>query len=110
MLSISTNYKDGLLFVKLRGELTKDTTDKLDKKVTKKIENIGICNLVFNVANLKLIDFRGINKLLYNYEIVKKIGGKTYICGNNINIENVFKKSRILNYIKEIRDINLIKG
>ena len=34
-----------------------------------KIENSGICNLVFNVTNLKLIDYKGINKLLYNYEI-----------------------------------------
>lgn len=90
------------MFVRLRGELTKDTVSKLDKKVTNKIENLGICNLVFNVTNLKIIDYKGINKLLYNYEIIKKNKGKILLCGNNLNISKKIKKSRLLNYIYEI--------
>ena len=104
MLSVSTQYIGGILFVRLKGELTLDTTYKLDKKVTKKITDDNINNLVFNLKNLKLIDYRGINKLLYNYEIVKKIGGNILLCGNNININNVLKKSHLLNYINEIKD------
>lgn len=110
MLSISTDYNNGLLFIKLKGELTKDTFNKFDKKITNKIKKLNICNLIFNVEKLNLIDYRGIYKLLYYYELIKNIKGKTYLYGNNINIENIFKKSRILNYIKEIKDINLIKG
>lgn len=104
MLTINTEYREGIMFIRLKGELTKETVNKLDKKVTNKIENSGICNLVFNVTNLKLIDYKGINKLLYNYEIVKKNKGKILLCGNNLNIKNRLKKSRILNYIYEISD------
>ena len=68
------------------------------------VENIGICNLVFNVTNLKFIDYKGIYKLLYNYEIVKKNKGRVLLCGNNLKICNKLKKCRLLHYIKEIKD------
>ena len=104
MLTINTEYKKGIMFVRLKGELTKDTYYKLDKKVTNKIENLGINNLVFNVTNLKFIDYKGIYKLLYNYEIVKKNKGRVLLCGNNLKICNKLKKCRLLHYIKEIKD------
>lgn len=104
MLTINIEYREEIMFVKLKGELTKNTINKLDKKVTKKVEGLNICNLVFNVENLKIIDYKGINKLLYNYEIIKKNKGKILLCGNNINIKKILKNSRILKYILEIKD------
>ncbi len=92
------------MFVRLKGELTKDTYYKLDKKVTNKIENLGICNLVFNLEKLKYIDYKGIYKLLYNYELIIKNKGRILLCGNNLKINKILKKSRILNYIYEISD------
>lgn len=104
MLTINTEFKNGIMFARLRGELTKNTVNKLDKKVTYKIADSSICNLVFNITNLKEIDYKGINKLLYNYEIIKHNKGKIFLCGNNKNISKIIKKSRILNYIYEISD------
>lgn len=104
MLTINTDYRKGIMFVRLKGELTKDTVMKLDKKVTNKIKRCGICDLVFNVSNLKIIDYRGINKLLYNYEIIKQNKGKTLLCGNNFNISKILRKSHLLNYIYEVSD------
>lgn len=104
MLTISTEYRGEVFFVRLKGELTRDTVYKLDKKVTKKVENLSICNLVLNVINLKYIDYKGIYKLLYNYEMVKKNKGRVLLCGNNNNICKKLKKSRLLNYIYEVKD------
>ena len=60
--------------------------------------------------NLTTIDYKGINKLLYVYEIIKRKQGKTLLCGNNSNIKKKLKKSRILNYIYETKDeINAMK-
>ena len=86
ILTVNVLYRDNILLVRLKGELTKDTVYKLDKKVTKKVEGNECYNLVINVSNLKFIDYKGINKLLYNYEIVKKNKGKVLLCGNNLNI------------------------
>lgn len=104
MLTINTEFRKGIMFVRLKGELTKDTVNKLDKKVTKIVEENGICNIVFNVSDLKVIDYKGINRLLYNYELCKSNQGKILLCGNNYNIKSKLKKSRLLNYIYEISD------
>lgn len=102
MLNVVTEYRKGILFVRLRGKLNKDTIYKLHRKVTKKVKEGGIRNVVFNVTNLKQIDIRGINALLYNYEICKKNDGISFICGNNELINKNLKKGHVLNYIKEV--------
>ena len=104
MLIIKTDYREGIMFVRLKGELTKDSIIKLDKKVTKRVKSLSIHNLVLNVSNLKDIDYKGINRLFYNYEMIKENKGRIMLCGNNINIDKRLKKSRLLKYIKEISD------
>ncbi len=104
MLIIKTDYREGIMFVRLKGELTKDSIIKLDKKVTKRVKSLSIHNLVLNVSNLKDIDYKGINRLFYNYEMIKENNGSIMLCGNNINIDKRLKKSRLLKYIKEISD------
>ncbi len=104
MLSVRTEFRKGILFVRLKGELTKVTINKLNKKVTDVVKDNGIRNIVFNVSNLKSIDVKGINAIFYNYELCKKNEGTSLICGNNDNIRKRLKKSRLINYIYEIPD------
>jgi len=104
MLSVNTEYRNGIMFVRLKGYLNKNTIEKLDKKVTNVIDKMGIRNIVLNVTDLKQIDCKGINKLYYNYELCKKNDGTILLCGNNSKIESILKKSRILKYINEITD------
>lgn len=104
MLSVNTEFRKGIMFVRLRGDLTKATIEKLDRKVTSLVEKVGIRNIVLNVSDLKSIDYKGISKLLYNYELCKNNNGRMLLCGNNSRIENTLKKSRILKYIAEIKD------
>ena len=92
------------MYVKLKGELTKDTVDKLDRKVTMKIKKMDCCDLIYNVSDLKVIDYKGVNKLFYNYEIVNEKNGKVLLYGNNLNISKLLKKSRLLNYICELKN------
>ena len=104
MLSVGTEFRKGILFVRLKGELTKDTIDKLNKKVTNIVKENGIRNVVFNVSNLTSIDVKGINTIFYNYELCKKNEGRSLICGNNDSIRKKLKKSRLVNYIYETTD------
>ena len=104
MLNVGTEFRKGVLFVRLKGHLNKDTIDKLNKRVTKVVKENGIRNIVFNFSNLKSIDVKGINAIFYNYEIVKKNEGRSLMCGNNDNIRNKLKKTRLVNYIYEIKD------
>lgn len=104
MLNVITEFRRGILFVRLRGDLNKNTISKLNKKVTNIVKANGISNVVFNFSNLKSIDIKGINTIFYNYELCKKNDGRSFICGNNDNIRKKLKKSRLINYIYETTD------
>ena len=101
MLNVGTEFRKGILFVRLRGHLNKDTINKLNKRVTNIVKDNGIRNIVFNLTNLKSIDIKGINAIFYNYEICKKNEGRSLMCGNNDNIRKKLKRSRLINYIYE---------
>ncbi|MDD3392730.1 MAG: STAS domain-containing protein [Bacilli bacterium] len=105
MLNIDIEFRKGILFVRLKGELTKRTVDILNNEVTGLIKDNGIRNLVFNINGIDVIDIKGINALLYNYEIVKSNQGKSCICGiNNTLVNHRIKNSRLLKYMYEASD------
>ncbi len=104
MLNVGTEFRKGILFVRLKGDLNKNTIYKLNKRVTSVVKELGIRNIVFNFSKLRSIDFKGINTILYNYELCKKNNGKSLLCGNNDKIRERLKSSRLINYVYEISD------
>ena len=104
MLNVGTECRKGILFVRLRGHLNKDTIHKLNKRVTKVVKENGIRNIVFNFTNLKSIDIKGINTIFYNYELCRDNEGKSLMCGNNDHIRKKLKRSRLVNYVYETTD------
>lgn len=102
MLTVALEYRLGILFIRLKGDLNINTISKFDKKVISKIKEGGIINIVFNLSKLNNIDIKGIYKLLYCYELISKNNGSIFICGNNDNISKKLKDSHVLNYISEI--------
>lgn len=104
MLNVGTEFRKGILFVRLKGHLNKNTIYKLNKKVTNIVKENGIRNIVFNLSNLKSIDVNGINTIFYNYELSKNNDGRSLICGNNENIRQKLKRSRLINYLYETTD------
>ena len=110
MLNITTEFRKGILFVRLKGHLNKDTVYKLNKKVTNIVKDNGIRNIVFNFSKLKSIDMKGINAIFYNYELCKNNDGRSLMCGNNDGIRKKLKKSRLINYVYEtVDELNAMK-
>lgn len=104
-LDINMEFRKGILFIRLEGELTKDTAWKLNRDVTDLIKETGIRNVVFNVENLVAIDMKGISTLFYNYELCKQNQGKSLLCGvNHTMVRNRIKNSRLLKYMYETSD------
>lgn len=101
LLEIYNEFRKGILFIRLSGEFTKNTYQK-HKSVNNMIIDNGIKKVVFNLDNLNLIDKKGINCLLYSYELVKINKGECFICGINKNIRKKIEKSSLLNYLIEI--------
>lgn len=105
MLDINFEFRRGVLFIRLRGILTKNTVKKLDEEVTTLIRDNGIRNVVFNVSELDKIDLRGISRLFYNYELCKKNRGVSLLCCvDNDNIHEKIKGTRLLKYMVDVND------
>lgn len=104
MLKINLEFRKGILFVRLKGDLTKYTSNSLNEYLLPIIHNQGIKYLVFNLANIKLIDSIGKSTLEKNINEAKKNNGYGMICNcNNIfnnNIKIVENELSALNYIK----------
>lgn len=102
MLETDLEFRKGILFIRLNGELTKKTVSQLEEEVTKKIKKSGIQNIVFNIEKLINIDLKGINALFYTYELCQQNHGKSLLCGiQNTEIKVKLEKSRLLKYISE---------
>lgn len=113
-MRINTEYRGGILFVRLTGQLTKNTVNKLNKKVSFIVSNNGIRNIVFNVSKVSKIDYKGVHTLLYNYELATKNDGRVFICGVGEKIKRILKNNHLFNYIYEISDelcaLRVMKG
>lgn len=105
MLGINIEFHKGILFIRLDGNLDKNTVSKLKSEVTTLIKDNGIRNTVFNISNLNSIDCYGINALLNNYEICRDNNGKSLVCGINNNlVRHRINNSRLLKYMYETSD------
>ncbi len=90
MLSISYEFRKGILFIRLIGELTKDTSLQLKREIIDMIEDNGITNVVFNISKLIFIDSTGMNNLIKSFEMCKKNNGSALLCGLGKSTQMIF--------------------
>ena len=105
LLDINLEFCKGILFIRLKGILNKNTVNKLKDEVNSLVKENGIRNLVFNISELESIDCYGINALLNNYELCKINHGQSLVCGINNNlVKHRINNSRLLKYMYETSD------
>ena len=112
LLEINKEFRKGILFVRIKGMLTKDTVAYLNKEVTKMVAEMKICNVVFNISELDSIDIEGINALFYNYSLCKNENGIGMLCGVDSKFKEVFKNSLVKDMLwlkNEIQAINMVE-
>lgn len=104
MLRINTEFRKGVLFVRLSGKIS---DENYLESINTLVEDIGIKYVVLNIENIKKIDVNSINHIInYNKQILKK-QRRLLICDNNINRNRIFKNN-IPNIKCEIDAFSLI--
>lgn len=104
MLQVRTEYKKGVLFVRLKGR--HDNASYL-KKINWIIEEIGIKFVVLNITNLTDISLKSIKKIIdYRKKLIKE-KRLLIICDNN-PLRNTILKSSTRQIKKEIDAFTLI--
>lgn len=95
MLHIEFEFRKGILFLRLFGELTIRTLHQLKEEVEDIIENSGIYNIVINLKSIIRIDRVGIYGLYEEY-LARKQEGIFMICNSDSPFVNGFIFDSIL--------------
>lgn len=82
VLHIEFEFRKGILFLRLFGELTAKTLHQLKEEVEDIIENSGIHNIVINLKSVIRIDRIGIRGLYEEY-LARKDAGLFMICNSD---------------------------
>lgn len=85
MLKINLEYRKGILFVRLKGNLNKNTASKFMEYTLPIIEDYGIKYMVYNLEGLSSIDSVGENALLSGGKSVKENDGRVLLINNKVN-------------------------
>ena len=95
MLTFDLEYKSGILFVRLKGNLNKKTSYKINNYLSPLILKHKIKYLVYNCEKLKAIDNSGVDAIVSTKCLIKNNQGKVKICNLNKTFKNIFKRLKI---------------
>ncbi len=104
MLKISTEFRKGVLFVRLKGRI--DNEGYLDEIQTL-VDSIGIRYIVFNLSELNDVSLDSMKHIINYNKILLEKKKKLLICDAR-NIRNRLFKNIIPNISKEIDAFSLI--
>lgn len=105
VLEIASEFRKGILFVRLKGKFLSEEMEIFKEEVIAKIEACGLRSVVFNIDEVTDIDLKGIHSMFYVYEMCNKNAGKVLLC--ELYESPVFdrmKKNRIFNYVHLIKN------
>ncbi|MBO5476079.1 MAG: STAS domain-containing protein [Bacilli bacterium] len=104
MLKINMEYRRGILFIRLRGNLSVNTVSKFEEYTIPIIKNYGIRYVVYNLNNIANLDDEGISSINRSVKLIKKNRGKALIVSkkdsdtfNNLSISNELVALELLN-------------
>ena len=78
-------YRKGILFVRLKGNLTANTAPKFEEYAIPIIKDYGIKYIVYNLSELNCLDSSGEQALIKGGDEAKVNDGKVLIVNNRIN-------------------------
>ena len=101
MLNMDLEYNKGILFVRLKGNLNRRSSYKLN--------NYLLPVLVYNLYELENVDEAGIDAILNTKCAIKSNKGKICLCEVSKEIKKLIKRLRIKSVEDERKVFDLIK-
>lgn len=98
MFKMELEYKQGVLFARLKGILNKKGSNKINNYLNSVIKKHDIKYLVYNFKELKMIDESGVNAIINSKRYIKENKGTIKVC-NTIGYFEYLRKYLKLNKI-----------
>jgi stage II sporulation protein AA (anti-sigma F factor antagonist) len=99
-LNISTVVRQGVLIVRLEGELDMHVADEFRRKVDNAIDSSGSRNLLLNLKGVGFIDSSGLGVILGRYKKIAALGGKVLITGARPTVARLLEYSGVRKIVK----------
>ena len=109
MFAMNMEYSKGILFVRLRGNLTKSNTHKLNNYLVSVLLKHKIKYLVYNLFELEAIDASGVAAIQNTKKAILKNKGQIYLCEVSKEVDKCLRKLRIRRTDDELSILHLIK-
>jgi len=100
LLKINTEFRKGIMFIRIKGSLTRENIDSIEYEDFKYV--------VFNLDNLLSIDSYAIKYIINYNNQIKKNDGKLILCDANSNLGNKLFKDKIPIINSEIEAFNIV--
>ncbi len=108
MFHMDLEYNKGILFCRLRGNLSRKGSYKLNNYLVPVLLKHKIKYLVYNLFDLNGLDEIGMDAILNTKCAIKANKGKIYLCEVPKEYDKVLKRLRIKAINSEITALNLI--
>ncbi len=104
MLKLSFEFRKGVFFIRLIGDLNKESYKEIEEELNELIINNKFKYIVINTNHLRTIDFDGINYITKIYYITKENNSNLVICDKynlfttllNNNVPNIKNELEVL--------------
>ena len=109
MLNMDLEYNKGILFVRLKGNLNRRSSYKLNNYLLPVLLKHKVKYLVYNLYELNNVDEAGIDAILNTKCAIKSNKGKICLCEVSSEIKKAVKRLRIKAVEDERKVFELIK-
>ena len=99
-MNISTIVRQGVLIVRLEGELDMHVADEFRRTVDDALDSSGVKYLLLNLKGVEFIDSSGLGVILGRYKKITSKGGRILITGVRAPVKRLFEFSGVLKIIK----------
>ncbi len=103
MLKINLEYKKGILFVRLKGNLNETTAPRFREYALPIINDYKIKYIIYNLNNLQVLDNVGKEVIKESSSCIKKHKGKVLLInskGNKLDLDNLSNELVALELLK----------
>ncbi|RYM05073.1 anti-sigma F factor antagonist [Sporolactobacillus sp. THM7-7] len=99
-LEMDLEVKQGVLCIRLSGELDHHTADELREKVNALMEEEMVHHILLNLGELTFMDSSGLGVILGRYKKIAGLGGEMVVCSISPAVRRLFELSGMFKIIR----------
>jgi len=99
-MNITTLLRQGVLIVRVEGELDMHVADEFRNTVDKALDSSGVKHIVLNLQGVSFIDSSGLGVILGRYKRISHLGGRILAAHVQPQVSRIFELSGLLKIMK----------